>query len=196
MVETTETNREGADQRRPDADMTASEVEAWFVREVLPLEAILMRYLRHNWRDRGDIEDLRQEIYVRVCESAQRQIPDMAKPFVFTTARNLLITRARQGHVIPIEVVTDIETLNISTDTPGPDRNVMAREELRRLQAAIDRLPARCREAVILKKIEGLSRREIAARMGIAEATVSEHLATGMSNLATILYGGETGRAP
>ena len=71
MVETTETNREGADQRRPDADMTASEVEVWFVREVLPLEAILMRYLRHNWRDRGDIEDLRQEIYVRVCEAAQ-----------------------------------------------------------------------------------------------------------------------------
>ena len=83
MVETTEQGRDGA--ARPDAQMNASEVEAWFVREVLPLEAVLMRYLRHNWRDKGDIEDLRQEIYVRVCEAAFRQIPEMARPFVFTT---------------------------------------------------------------------------------------------------------------
>jgi len=169
--------------------MNASEVEAWFVREVLPLEAVLMRYLRHNWRNKGDIEDLRQEIYVRVCEAAFRQIPEMAKPFVFTTARNLLITRARAAHVIPIEIVGDLDTLGVAIDTPGPDRSAIAREELRRLQAALDRLPARAREAVVLKKIEGLSRREIAGRMGISEATVSEHLASGMSALAGILYG-------
>ena len=185
MAEKTEQDRDGT---RPDAQMNASEVEAWFVREVLPLESILMRYLRHNWRDKGDIEDLRQEIYVRVCEAAFRQLPDAAKPFVFTTARNLLITRARQGHVIPIEIVGDLDTLGVAIDTPGPDRSAIAREELRRLQAAIDRLPARAREAVILKKIEGLSRREIAGRMGISESTVSEHLATGMSSLARILY--------
>ncbi len=187
MDETTEQGRESTAHR--DAQMNASEVEAWFVREVLPLEAILMRYLRHNWRDKGDIEDLRQEIYVRVCEAAFRQLPDMAKPFVFTTARNLLITRARQSHVIPIEMVGDLDSLGVAIDTPGPDRSAIAREELRRLQAAIDRLPARARQAVVLKKIEGLSRREIASRMGISEATVSEHLASGMSNLASILYG-------
>ena len=187
MVEKTEQGRDGS--TRPDAQMNASEVEAWFVREVLPLEAILMRYLRHNWRGQSDIEDLRQEIYVRVCEAAFRQLPDAAKPFVFTTARNLLITRARAGHVIPIEMVGDLDALGIAIDTPGPDRSAIAREELRRLQAALDRLPARARQAVILKKIDGLSRREIAARMGITEATVSEHLAAGMSALAGILYG-------
>lgn len=181
-----ERTEQGADQYLPGAVMTAAEVEAWFVREILPLEAILMRYLRHNWRDKSDVEDLRQEIYVRVCEAAFRQIPDAGKPFLFTTARNLLITRARRGHVIPIEVVGDLETF--AADVPGPDRNAMAREELRRLQSAIEHLPARCREAVVLRKIEGLSRREIAQRMGISEATVSEHLAAGMSSLASQLY--------
>ena len=69
--------------------MAASEVVEWFVREVLPLEAILMHFLRHNWRDQSDIEDLRQEVYVRVCEAAQKQLPEQAKPFVLMTARNL-----------------------------------------------------------------------------------------------------------
>ena len=59
---------------------------------------------------------------------------------------------------------------------------------LRRLQTALDRLPPRCREVVIMGRIEA-SGREIATRLGIAEGTVSEHLANGMRALANILYG-------
>ena len=57
-----------------------------------------MQFLRHNWRNKADIADLRQEVYVRVYEAARKQIPDPAKPFVFTTARNLLIDRVRREH--------------------------------------------------------------------------------------------------
>ncbi|HEY4124663.1 MAG TPA: sigma-70 family RNA polymerase sigma factor, partial [Rhizomicrobium sp.] len=79
--------------------------------------------------------------------------------------------------------------LGIAIDAPPPDRNVIARDELRRLQAALDQLPPRAREAVVLGRIEGLSGREIARRMGIGTATVSAHLASGILALADILYG-------
>ena len=169
MDETTEQGRESTAHR--DAEMNASEVEAWFVREVLPLEAMLMQYLRHNWRDKSDIEDLRQEVYVRVCEAAFRQLPDTAKPFVFTTARNLLITRARQSHVIPIEAVADLDALGVAIDTPGPDRSVIARDELRRLQAAIDRLPPRCARS----RRAAADRRPFAARNRSAHGHQRSH---------------------
>ena len=61
----------------------------------------------------------------------------------------------------------------------------MAREELRRLQAAIDRLPPRCREAVVLARIEELPGREIARRMGINEATVSHTSPTACAHSPT-----------
>lgn len=167
--------------------MNQPAVEAWFVRDVLPLEAMLMQYLRHNWRDQSDLEDLRQEIYVRVCQAAAREIPHPAKAFVFTTARNLLIDRARREHVVPIEAVSDLDTLGIAADMPGPDRSVIARDELRKLQTALDQLPPRCREVLILGRIEGYTGRQIAQRLGLAETTVSEHLAKGMHALTDLL---------
>ncbi len=84
--------------------------------------------------------------------------------------------------------MADLDALGIAADIPGPDRSAMARDELRRLQSAIDRLSPRCREAVVLCKIEGLSGREIAQRMGVSEATVSEHIDKGMCALADMLY--------
>ncbi len=187
MAETPDITREDSDPRRTGAGMNTSELRAWFIRDVLPLEPALTQYLHTNWRNRSDIDDLLQEVYVRVCESAKKQQPDNARLFVFTTARNLLIDRVRRERVIPIEAVEDLGALNAAIDEPGPDRAVMAREELRRVQNALDKLPPRCREAVVLRRVEGLSRRNIAQRMGITEATVAEHLAHGMSAIADLL---------
>jgi RNA polymerase sigma factor (sigma-70 family) len=188
MVEKPESCRENTDLFAQGPVMAGSDLEAWFVNEVLPLEAILMKFLRRNSRHPGDLADLRQEVYVRVYEAARHQIPEQAKPFVLATARNLLINRVRREQIVAIEAVADLESLEIAIDEPGPDRAVMAREELRRLQDALDRLPRRSRQAVVMKQLEGLTRREIALRMGVGEETVKRHLANGMRAIANFLY--------
>jgi RNA polymerase sigma-70 factor (ECF subfamily) len=191
MNEIPDPGRGDSELHRLGAAVNAAALEEWFVREVLPLEAMLMQFLRHNWRDKSDIEDMRQEIYIRVCEAAEREIPKSAKSFLFATARNLLIDMARKESVVPIEAVADLESLGIELDTPSPDRSAIAKDELRKLQNALDKLPPRHREAVVLGRIEGLSGREIASRMGIAETTASQHLKLGMHAL-TDLYLRET----
>ena len=180
-------NREGAPRER--VTIGGSGVAAWFCREVLPLEAILMQYLRRNWANASDIADLRQDVYVRVYEAAQKQLPESAKSFVLTTAHNLLIDRVRRARVIPIETVTDLETLAVASADVSADRVLTARDALNRLLMALEHLTPRSREAILLSKIEGLSRRQIAARMGIAEDTVKHHLVHGMHALAERLYG-------
>jgi RNA polymerase sigma factor (sigma-70 family) len=187
MVETQKTRKPDGDPLRSDAVMTAS-VKAWFIREVLPLEPTLMHFLHQNWRNRHDIEDMRQDIYARILEAATIEIPEKAKPFVLTTARNYLINRVLRERIVPIDTVADLDALGVATETPGPDRSVIARDELRKLQAALDHLPPRCREAVVLRRIEGLSRREIAERMGVTENTIADHIKTGMSVLADKLF--------
>ena len=188
MTDNTDHGRNDVDPRFQGEVIAAPEVDAWFEREVLPLEAALMQFLQHNWRNKSDIADLRQDIYVQVYEAALKGLPDSAKAFVFTTARHLLSRRLRREQIIPFEAVSDVDALGMAIDEPSPDRAVIARDELRRLQAAVEKLPPRCREAFVMQKIDGLSRSEIATRMGVAEITVRYHLKEAARLLANTLY--------
>ena len=189
MVDGLNSTRGGTGTVPKDAPTAASLAKAWFGREILPLEAALMQYLEHNWRNASDITDLRQEIYARVFSAALEGIPERPKQYLFVTAKNILINRMRREQVVPIEAAADLDALEIVAEEPGPDRIVMARDELRRLQAALVRLAPRCREAVTLGRIDGLTRPEIAVRMGISEISVSQYLTQGIRELADILYG-------
>jgi RNA polymerase sigma-70 factor (ECF subfamily) len=95
----------------------------------------------------------------------------------------------RREKIVQIEAVSELDTLAIAADEPSPDRTAIAKDELRRLQAALDRLAPRTREVVTLRRIEGLSRAEIAQRLGITEVTVKWHLNEGLRALADDLYG-------
>lgn len=167
-----------------------TDLQGWFCREVLPLEAALTRFIRRNWRNESDIIDLRQEVYERVLEGASRSIPLQAKAFVFTVARNHLINCAKRAQIISFEVVADLESSTVAMDVMTPERHLTARDELRRVQAGLDRLPPRCREVVRLRKIEGLSTRETAERLGVGIDTVEQQTVHGMRALVDFMLGG------
>lgn len=164
-------------------------VEAWFAREVLAHEEALVRYLRRCWPHADDIHDLRQETYIRVFEAARRELPHQPKSFVFTTARHLMADRLRRGRIVSIEAVGDFESLNVPVDEAGPERRHDARQSLRRLSEAFDRLPDRCREVVWLRKVEELPQKEVARRLGVAEKTVEKQVAKGARLIADYMFG-------
>ena len=182
MTETPENGRE-SDGQGYGAGMAASEVNAWFVREVLPLEAALRRYLRTGWRNDSDVGDMCQDIFVRALEAARKEIPRAARPFVFSIARNLLLDRLHRNQIVSIDSVADMEFFGLASDEPLPDRALSARQDWKRLQVVLNQLPERWRDVVVMRKIEGLSRKEIALRMGLAERTVAQHLASGIAAL-------------
>lgn len=169
------------------------ELSAWFVEQVLPLEAVLDRYLRRNWRDAGEIADLRQEVYARVYDGCAQRRPESAQAFVLSTARNLLIDRARRAQIVSIETFADMDMLTPTVDELSPERHTAARSELRLLQLALNLLPERCREVIALRKIDGLSQREVAARMGITEDTVERQVSKGVRALAAALQAARQG---
>jgi RNA polymerase sigma-70 factor (ECF subfamily) len=147
-----------------------------------------VQFLRKASRNASDLDDLRQEVYTRLYETAKKEIPEHTRPLLFRIARHLLIDRARRAQIVSNEAVENLENLNLAIDEPGTDRAVIAREELRRMQTALDKLPRRYRMAVVMRKVEGLTTREIALRLGIAEKTVEKHLTEGVRALANILY--------
>ena len=173
---------------RNGSAVTDDAVSAWFVREILPLEAILMHYLRSNWRNASDIADLRQEIYTRVFEAARERIPDHPKRFLLVSERNLLINLMRREQVVPMETFGDLDAFAVAADAPEPDDIIIEKEELGRVKAALAQLPPRTREAIELTYFENLSCTEIAKRMGVTKQTASEFVAKGTLILGDILF--------
>ncbi len=167
----------------------------WFVREVLPHESALIRYLRRAWRNRSEVDDLLQETYVRVYEAADKARPLAVKPFLFTTARHLMTDRARRRRIVSIEAVGDFETLNVIVDEVTPERRLSARQELKWLARAFGRLSPRCREVVWLCRVDELSYKEVARRLSISDRTVETYLVRGRQMLADALYARSAARS-
>ena len=164
-------------------------LDRWFIDHILVHEAALMRYLLRRWQQRDEVVDLRQELYARVYEAASRALPTQPKAFLFTSARHLMADRIRRNRVVSIETMGDLEPSSVLVDDVSPERWCGGRQLLRRLSDAFDCLPDRCREVVWLRRVEQLSQKEVAMRLGITEKTVEKHIAKGMRLLADALHG-------
>jgi RNA polymerase sigma factor (sigma-70 family) len=137
----------------------------------------------------SEIPDLRQDIYVRVYESAKDSLPASPRAFLFTTARNLLTDHIRRRRVVSIEATSDMALFDALVDEKSPERHMGASQELHSLALAFDSLSDKCRRIVWMRRIEGLSQRQTAARLGLREAAVESQLARGMRSLARAVFG-------
>jgi RNA polymerase sigma factor (sigma-70 family) len=164
-------------------------LDKWFAAEILPLEGALVRYLYRIWPNSAEVPDLRQDIYIRVYESARRSFPNSPRAYLFKTARNLMADRVRRGRIVSIDSTQDFETLNVLVDEISPERRLAARQELQCLAQALDSLSDKCRNVVWLRRVEGLSQQETARRLGIREGAVESQLARGLRALALAVFG-------
>jgi RNA polymerase sigma-70 factor (ECF subfamily) len=162
-------------------------LNAWFMREILAHEAALVRYLRRAWPEADEVSDLRQEIYVRVFDAARKARPRSPKSFLFTTARHLIVDKARHRRVVSIEAAGDLESLNVLVDELSPERRQEGRQELKRLAMAFGLLPPKCREVLWLRRVDQMPQKEVAKHLGISEKTVEMHMLKAMRRITDAL---------
>lgn len=153
----------------------------WFRDEVQPHESALRAFLRSHFPSLSDIDDLVQESYSRLLKARAAGKIKNPKAYLFATAQHAAMDVCRHNRVITIEPIEDYDQLHVIDDRKGSLVDTFCREqEIAILQEAIASLPPRCREVLALRKLHGLSRKEIALQMGIAEGTVNIHISMGM----------------
>lgn len=151
----------------------------WVGTEVMPHERGVRLWLTRSGVPEGDVDDLIQEAYCRM--SALDSVDHIARPdsYFFQIARNLLIEQVRRSRIIRFETAAALENLS-DDDHASPERITAGRRELERVQGLISGLPERCRRIFELRKIHGLSQKEIAARLGVTESVVENDGAKGL----------------
>lgn len=159
----------------------------WFETEVSPHESGLRAYLRRSLPCMADVDDVVQDTYHRVVGAQGKGRIRSLKPFLFAIARNAVrdfITRRKSIQVVPfVESEKEPELLDRADVIEG----ICHEQELAILREAIDSLPARCREVVILRKIKGMPQKEIARTLGVSLHTVENQANLGMHKCAEYL---------
>lgn len=162
----------------------------WFHSEVMPLEGALTSFLKRNWRASQDVVDLRQDVYELTISGARRELPLNARAYLFTVARNHLINRSKRARIVAFDLMAEPEVAAAGVDFQAAERHLSARDSLRRIQDGMDRLSPRIREIVQLRKMDGLSARETACRLGIGLDAVNKQTGMGVRALANFVQGG------
>lgn len=151
----------------------------WLGRYVLPHEPAMRAWLRRRHLGGLDVDDIIQETYTRlVAAESVAHIHD-AKSYAFQIAGSVVIDHLRRMKVVSIASVPDLDILEVVSDEPSPERQVIDRDELHRLAGMIARLPGKVRDVFTLRRVYGLSQREVAVKLGIAESTVEKHMSRG-----------------
>jgi len=165
--------------------MTVSrERAAWLGRHIFPHEAALRQWLSRRPSAVGmDVEDVVQESYAILA--GLRDIEHINRPrnYLFEVAKSVVLQSLRRSRVVTIDAQSNVEVLAIPEDAPTPERVVADRQELAHVAALIATLPDRCREVFTLRKLHGLSQREVASQLGIAESTVEKHMVKALAML-------------
>lgn len=163
------------------------DVVAWVGSHVLPHEAAVRAWLR-RWTGRGqDIDDVIQEAYCRLAELDDVTHIGSGRAYLFQAARNIVLEQARRSKIVRIDNMTDMDALNIHDEAPPLDRVVGGARALHRVQQLIEELPSKCRRVFVLRRIHGVSQREIAHMLGISENAVEKQAVRGLKAILKAL---------
>lgn len=169
------------------AETRTTEHARWFATEVQPHGSSLKEYVRAAFPALGDAEDVVQESFLRLWRLRAATPIRSAKAFLFTVARNIALDSVRRSRNSPVFAVPDLAALSVMEEGTDVRGAASRSEEVALLAEALQSLPPRCREVIILRKFQHLPQKEVAARLGISELTVQEQVYRGLRQLEKIL---------
>ena len=147
-----------------------------FQKHQLALKRFISRYL-HNAQD---IEDVTQEAFLRAYKAEQTTEVRQPKSFLFRIAKNVAISELRSKSRQITDYIEDQSSEDVLLGEWSTEDEVMAQQNLGIHCEAVASLPPKCRRVYLMRKVYGMSHKEISERLDIATSTVEKHLLKGV----------------
>jgi RNA polymerase sigma-70 factor (ECF subfamily) len=143
-----------------------------------------MRYFGRRVRNATDVEDLVQDVFVRIAARDSTEPIQHLHGYVLTIASSVMADRARRLSSRRAEAHVPFDPdLHGETDLDAA-RILGGRQELHAATLALLSLPERTRTVFILRRLEGCRVREIATRLGLSVSAVEKHLVRAVRHLS------------
>lgn len=156
----------------------------WLAMHVLPHEPAMRVWLKRTTKAPDtDIDDIVQETYAILAKLESVDAIRDPRTYTFQVARSVFLQGVRRNKIVAIDAIADTAALEIVDDAPSPEQHAMGKRELVRVEIAISEMPPQVRKVFWLRRVEGMSQRETASTLGLAEHTVEKYSARGMKFL-------------
>jgi RNA polymerase sigma-70 factor (ECF subfamily) len=143
----------------------------------------LLRYFGARARRQADVEDMVQEVFIRLAAHGLDEVRT-EENYLFTTAANVLRDSSRRDEVRLRGSHVSLEDCAPPRDDTSPEAACADRERLRRAILSIHELPMRTQVIFALHRYEELSHPQIAQRLGISTSAVEKHIMKAVAHLA------------
>jgi RNA polymerase sigma factor (sigma-70 family) len=144
----------------------------------------LIRYFAKRIREAYDVDDLVQEVFIRLVRQATIESVEQIDSYVFQTAANVIRDRARRHAARHHRQHDELSESDLPTNDLSPERVLLGTEQLARAVAALEELPENTRRVFVLRRYEGMRHEQIAAHLGMSVSGVRFHMEKAKAHLA------------
>jgi len=160
----------------------------WLAVNIIPHERAIRSWLARRTHDL-DIDDIVQEMYARLAALDDVEKISNPRQYASQTAISIALNLVRHARVVPMIAIGEFEGLELASLEPSAEKIVSSQEELRQLENTLAELPDTCRTAFLLRRVEGLSQKEVAEKLGVSIKAVEKYMARSIRLLIEV-YGG------
>jgi RNA polymerase sigma factor (sigma-70 family) len=163
-----------------------------FEEVVLPHLDAAFNYARWLTKNDADAEDVVQDASVRALRFFSSLRGEDARAWLLTIVRNTWYGRFPRRAGSAVTTVVEEDANDRADGGLDPEAQAMQQQSVEQVRRALDSLPTDFREVLVLRELEGLSYKEIAAIVGIPIGTVMSRLARARERLAGVLTTSDT----
>jgi RNA polymerase sigma-70 factor (ECF subfamily) len=158
------------------------ESPAGILADYLAVKSSLKQYLMRFFVQRQDVEDVLQETFLRAFQSEQRQEIRSPKSFLYKIGKHLALSEKSAKASQLMTYIGDFDELSVIDTKPSTEDDLDIQQRIAMLNQLIQALPPQCRRVLVMRKVFGLSHKEVARRLNISVKTVEQHLTKGLQH--------------
>lgn len=147
----------------------------------------LVQFVRRRKLSWHLADDIVQDTFLRVVATPSLPEQRFAQSYLYRTASNLVIDHFRRERIISFVSEPDMAFELIADDSPSPEQIAWSRQELRRLQDALDTLPRELRAVFVLARLEGKTYVEIGKKLGIPSQTAFSRMVKALTLVKDVM---------